>query len=90
MDRSASESWATGSASGFGSLSHLDEHRSDCRIHALGPAEGPSEPALCIDNLAVMDPPRLRQDQTKDDDHLSQRGRSIVARMRLFLAMSSQ
>jgi len=37
-----------------------------------------------------MDPPGLRQDQTKDDDHLSQRGRLIAARMRLLLAMSSQ
>jgi hypothetical protein len=68
----------------------LNEERSDCRIHALGPAEAPSGPALRIDDLAVMDPPALCQDQTKDDDHLSQPRRSIAARMRLFLAMSSQ
>jgi hypothetical protein len=68
----------------------LDEDRSDCRIHGLGPAEAPSDPALRIDNLAVMDPPGLRQDQAKDDDHLSQLRRSIAARMRLLLAMSSQ
>ena len=68
----------------------MGEHPPDCRIQSLWPAEAPSDPGLRIDDLAVMDPSGPRQDQTKDDDDLSQLRRWIAAVMRQLLTMSSQ